>query len=136
MKRLLVLMLMTFILLCVVGCSADNKEETAPAPSTEETEVIEETKVPLNAETFLRGMIGSHLGDDDFVKVCMEYIPNIEDIRDYHCACWTYFLVMEDGSEYVIFTDYDGKITSISEWFCDDGTCGETLYNTGGTYEE
>ena len=135
MKRILVLILMTFVLLCVVGCGVVEKNETVPSTETIETPT-EDTRVPLNAETFLRGMVGSHLADEDFVDICLQYIPNIEEVRDYHCACWTYFLVMEDGSEYVIFTDYDGKITSISEWFCDDSVCGEILYNIGGTYEE
>ena len=37
-----------------------------------------------------------------------------------------YFLIMSDGIEIVIYTDYDGVITSISYW--EDGSNGPTIY--------
>lgn len=68
------------------------------------------------------------MGDSDFIDVVLAHVPDIFMLQEYRCACWTYFLVMEDGMEYVIFTDYDGKIISICEWFPESGECGLVLY--------
>jgi hypothetical protein len=42
---------------------------------------------------------------------------------------------MSDGMEYIVITDYDGKITSIAEWFPESGECGIEFYSDPSTEE-
>jgi hypothetical protein len=42
---------------------------------------------------------------------------------------------MSDGMEYIVITDYDGKITSITEWFPESGECGIEFYSDPPTEE-
>lgn len=79
--------------------------------------------------TVLKEFVDYHGVDERFINDILTYIPNVEAITDYRVACWTFFFVMEDGTEYVAFTDYDGVITSISTW--EEDTTGSILYNKG-----
>lgn len=114
------------ICLCVSLIACDTPYEETPSS----TETIVESVPDLNenAILILEDMIGPRVGDDDFIDVVLAHVPDVFMLQEYRCACWTYFLVMSDGMEYVIFTDYDGKITSICEWFPESGECGLTLY--------
>ena len=130
MKKFLAFLLSLLMVFSLVACAPDIPESTEPDTSIS-TEVESETDIPdlnANAIVILEEMIGERIGDSDFIDVVLAYVPDVFMLKEYRCACWTYFLVMEDGLEYIITTDYDGKITSICEWYPEDSTCGPALY--------
>ena len=58
----------------------------------------------------------------------MENVPDIFMLKDMKFACWTYFLEMSDGIEYIVITDYEFNIQSISYWNSDVGTSGPVIF--------
>ena len=135
MKKFLAFLLSLMMVFSLVACTPNAPEPTEPDTSIS-TEVESETDIPdlnANAIVILEEMIGERVGDSDFIDVVLAHVPDVFMLTEYRCACWTYFLVMEDGLEYIIITDYDGKITSICEWYPNDDTCGPAIYEN---YEE
>ena len=127
MKRCLSFLLSLLMIFSLVACGApESSEDIVPDTTIESTEDIPN----LNAEAILilEDMIGSRIGNEDFIDTVLAHVPDVFMLQEYRCACWTYFLVMSDGMEYVIYTDYNGKITSICEWFPESGECGLVLY--------
>ena len=141
MKRFLAFLLSLMMVFSLVACSpaSETPETTVPDTSIESTietpdsSTEEAPDINANAIAILEEMIGERVGDSDFIDVVLAHVPDVFMLTEYRCACWTYFLVMEDGLEYIITTDYDGKITSICEWYPNDDTCGPALYED---YEE
>lgn len=127
MKRCLSFLLSLLLIFSLVACGApENSEDIVPDTTIESLEEI--PNLNENAILILEDMIGPRIGNEDFIDTVLAHVPDMFMLQEYRCACWTYFLVMSDGMEYVIFTDYDGKITSICEWFPESGECGLTLY--------
>lgn len=127
MKRCLSFLLSLLMIFSLVACGApESSEDIVPDTTIESTEDIPD----LNAEAILilEDMIGPRIGNEDFIDTVLAHVPDVFMLQEYRCACWTYFLVMSDGMEYVIYTDYNGKITSICEWFPESGECGLVLY--------
>ena len=127
MKRCLSFLLSLLMIFSLVACGApESSEDIVPDTTIESTEDIPN----LNAEAILilEDMIGPRIGNEDFIDTVLAHVPDVFMLQEYRCACWTYFLVMSDGMEYVIYTDYNGKITSICEWFPESGECGLVLY--------
>ena len=127
MKRCLSFLLSLLMIFSLVACGVpESSEDIVPDTTIESTEDIPN----LNAEAILilEDMIGSRIGNEDFIDTVLAYVPDVFMLQEYRCACWTYFLVMSDGMEYVIYTDYNGKITSICEWVPESGECGLVLY--------
>lgn len=58
-------------------------------------------------------------------------MPNLNELKEYRAACWTFFFVMSDGTEYIIITDYDLEVTSIAYWDSENSTTGKIIYNKG-----
>ena len=141
MKRILAFLLSLMMVFSLVACTptSENPEMTVPDTSIESTietpdsSTGEAPDINANAIAILEEMIGERVGDSDFIDVVLAHVPDVFMLKEYRCACWTYFLVMEDGLEYIITTDNDGKITSICEWYPNDDTCGPALYEN---YEE
>ena len=145
MKRFLAFLFSLLLVFSLVACSpASETPETSvsdtsvestietPDSSTEEIPDSSTEEIPdlnANAVTILEEMIGERVGDSDFIDVILTHVPDVFMLKEYRCACWTYFLVMEDGLEYIVITDYDGKITSICEWYPDEATNGLELYS-------
>jgi hypothetical protein len=118
----------------LVACGAPEiREDTVPDTTIESAEDIPD--INANAILILEEMIGERVGDSDFIDVVLAHIPDVFMLQEYRCACWTYFLVMSDGIEYIVITDYDGKITSIAEWFPETGECGIEFYSDPPTEE-
>lgn len=127
MKRCLSFLLSLLLIFSLVACGApESNEDIVPDTTIESLEEIPDLNE--NAILILENMIGPRIGNEDFIDTVLAHVPDVFMLQEYRCACWTYFLVMSDGMEYVIFTDYDGKITSICEWFPESGECGLTLY--------
>lgn len=127
MKRCLSFLLSLLLIFSLVACGApESNEDIVPDTTIESLEEIPDLNE--NAILILEDMIGPRIGNEDFIDTVLAHVPDVFMLQEYRCACWTYFLVMSDGMEYVIFTDYDGKITSICEWFPESGECGLTLY--------
>lgn len=127
MKKFLAFLLSLMMVFSLVACGVpESSEDIVPDTTIESTEDIPN----LNAEAILilEDMIGSRIGNEDFIDTVLAHVPDVFMLQEYRCACWTYFLVMSDGMEYVIYTDYNGKITSICEWFPESGECGLVLY--------
>lgn len=127
MKKFLAFLLSLMMVFSLVACGVpESGEDIIPDTTIESTEDIPN----LNAEAILilEDMIGSRIGNEDFIDTVLAHVPDVFMLQEYRCACWTYFLVMSDGMEYVIYTDYNGKITSICEWFPESGECGLVLY--------
>lgn len=127
MKRYLSFLLSLLLIFSLVACDApESNEDIVPDTTIESSEEI--PNLNANAVLILEDMIGSRVGNEDFIDTVLANVPDVFMLQDYRCACWTYFLVMSDGMEYIISIDYDGKITSICEWFPESGECGLTLY--------
>jgi hypothetical protein len=122
------------ICLCVslIACDTPYEEETTPST---ETTVESVPDLNENAILILEDMIGPRIGNEDFIDTILAHVPDVFMLQEYRCACWTYFLVMSDGMEYIVITDYDGKITSIAEWFPESGECGIEFYSDPPTEE-
>lgn len=127
MKRCLSFLLSLLMIFSLVACGAPETSEDVTLDTTIESSE-EVPDLNANAIAILEEMIGQRVGDSDFIDTVLAHVPDVFMLQEYRCACWTYFLVMSDGMEYVVFTDYDGKITSICEWFPESGECGLVLY--------
>jgi hypothetical protein len=111
----------------LVACGApETSEDTVPDTTIESVEDIPD--INANAILILEDMIGPRVENEEFIDTILTYVPDVFMLQEYRCACWTYFLVMSDGMEYIVITDYDGKITSIAEWFPETGECGIEFY--------
>jgi hypothetical protein len=135
MKRIISFMLSLLLAFSLVACSfhSETIETTDPETSIEilDTEEMTESDIidlSANAETMLRDMSKTHLCDDTFVDVVMTNVPDVFMLTDINFACWTYFLIMSDGIEYIITTDENGRITTISYWDGETGTDGPIIY--------
>ena len=129
MKRLFAFLLSLLMVFSLVACGTPEVEEepTTPDITIESTEEIPDLNA--NAILILEDMISERVGDDDFIDVVLTHVPDVFMLQEYRCACWTYFLVMSDGMEYIITTDYNGKITSIAEWFPETEQSGIEFYS-------
>ena len=137
MKKFLAFLLSLLMVFSLVACTPDIPETTEPDTNIS-TEVESETDIPninTNAILILEEMIGERVGNSDFIDVVLAYVPDVFMLQEYRCACWTYFLVMSDGMEYIVITDTDGKITSIAEWFPETGQAGIEFYSDPPTEE-
>ena len=135
MKRCLSFLLSLLMIFSLVACGAPevNEETVIPDTTIESTEDIPD--INANAIAILEEMIGQRVGDSNFIDVVLAHVPDVFMLQEYRCACWTYFLVMSDGMEYIVITVYDGKITSIAEWFPESGECGVEFYRDPPTEE-
>lgn len=129
MKRLIVLLLSLFMALNLCACAIQTV--TAPSPDPTETTVVTEPDgttedLVAGAEAILIECSKTQSWDESFIPTVLTQVPDIFMLSEIRCACWTYFLVMSDGIEFVIYTDYDGVITSISYW--EDGSNGPMIY--------
>jgi hypothetical protein len=112
----------------LVACGApETSEDTVPDTTIESVEDVPDLNA--NAILILEDMVGPRADNEDFIDTVLAYVPDIFMLQEYRCACWTYFLVLSDGMEYIVITDYDGKITSIAEWFPETGECGIEFYS-------
>lgn len=133
MKKFLAFLLSLLMVFSLVACAPDAPEITEP-----DTNISTETDIPdLNADAILilEDMIGPRIGNEEFIDTILAHVPDVFMLQEYRCACWTYFLVMSDGMEYIVITDYDGKITSIAEWFPETGQAGIEFYSDPPTEE-
>ena len=134
MKRCLSFLLSLLMIFSLVACGApETSEDTVPDTTIESVEDVPD--INANAILILEDMIGPRVGNEEFIDTILAYVPDIFMLQEYRCACWTYFLVMSDGMEYIVITDYDGKITSIAEWFPESGECGIEFYSDPPTEE-
>lgn len=135
MKRCLSFLLSLLMIFSLVACGAPeiSEEDTVPDTTIESVEDIPDLNA--NAILILEDMIGPRIGNEDFIDTVLAHVPDVFMLQEYRCACWTYFLVMSDGMEYIVITDYDGKITSIAEWFPESGECGIEFYSDPPTEE-
>ena len=105
------------------GCIVVN----APTATVPETTIVETSTPDMStADAILEDVVKHYLADDTFIDVVKAHIPDIHTLKEFRAACWTYFFIMEDGTEYIITTDDDGKIMYIDLWL--DGYHGENIY--------
>lgn len=134
MKRCLSFLLSLLMIFSLVACGAPGtSEDIIPDTTIESVEDIPD--INANAILILEDMIGPRVENEEFIDTILAHVPDVFMLQEYRCACWTYFLVMSDGMEYIVITDYDGKITSISEWFPESGECGIEFYSDPPTEE-
>ena len=126
-KIICILLVLAAVAASLAGCNSSVSDNS---PATE----VETTAPDLNADArvILNKIVEYHVADDEFVATILTQVPDAFMLVDYRAACWTYFLVMSDGLEYIVITDYDGHITSISYWDPVACTDGETIYTNGG----
>ena len=126
-KLICILLVLAAVAASLAGCNSSVSDNS---PTTE----VETTAPDLNADArvILNRIVEYHVADDEFVDTILTQVPDAFMLVDYRAACWTYFLVMYDGLEYIVITDYDGHITSISYWDPVACTDGETIYTDGG----
>ena len=135
MKRCLSFLLSLLMIFSLVACGAPEISEEDTVPDTTIESVEDVPDLNANAILILEDMIGGRIGNEDFIDTILAHVPDVFMLQEYRCACWTYFLVMSDGMEYIVITDYDGKITSIAEWFPETGECGIEFYSDPPTEE-
>ena len=135
MKRCLSFLLSLLMIFSLVACGAPEISEEDTVPDTTIESVEDVPDLNANAILILEDMIGGRIGNEDFIDTILAHVPDVFMLQEYRCACWTYFLVMSDGMEYIVITDYDGKITSIAEWFPESGEGGIEFYSDPPTEE-
>lgn len=135
MKRCLSFLLSLLMIFSLVACGAPEISEEDTVPDTTIESVEDVPDLNANAILILEDMIGGRIGNEDFIDTILAHVPDVFMLQEYRCACWTYFLVMSDGMEYIVITDYDGKITSIAEWFPESGEYGIEFYSDPSTEE-
>ena len=134
MKRCLSFLLSLLMIFSLVACGApETSEDTVPDTTIESVEDI--PSLNANAILILEDMIGSRVGNEEFIDTILTHVPDVFMLQEYRCSCWTYFLVMSDGMEYIVTTDSVGKITLIAEWFPESGECGVMFYEDLPTEE-
>ena len=134
MKRYLSFLLSLLMVFSLVACGTpETSKDIVPDTTIESVEEVPDLNA--NAILILEEMIGERVGDSDFIDVVLAYVPDVFMLQEYRCACWTYFLVMSYGMEYIVITDYDGKITSIAEWFPETEQAGIEFYSDPPTEE-
>ncbi len=134
MKRCLSFLLSLLMIFSLVACGAPKiSEDTVPDTTIESVEDI--PSLNANAILILEDMISGRVGNEDFIDTILTHVPDVFMLQEYRCACWTYFLVMNDGMEYIVTTDDNGKITLIAEWFPESGECGIQFYSDLPTEE-
>ena len=129
MKRFLAFLLSLILALSMCGCAVT--EVHAPTTEPVVTTVPSETTEDLtaDAEAVLAEIAQYHSVSDDFDDIILTQVPDAFMLVDYRAACWTFFLVMSDGIEYiVIIDDTDNHITSISYWDPEQNTTGPNIY--------
>lgn len=124
MKKFLSILLSFMLIFSLAACGAPEVDTpTVPESSIESAE----TTPDLNAEA--RTLLEEKLGnDEEAIEIIMKNVPDIFMLKDIKFACWTYFLEMSDGIEYIIITDYEFNIQSISYWNSDVGTSGPVIF--------
>ena len=123
MKKFLAFLLLMAMIISVVACGPDKTTEIPETTITEQTPDLN-----ANALLVLEEICANHICDDTFIDVILTQVPDVFMLTDYRAACWTYFLVMSDGIEYIVTIDYNGKITSIAYWNPDVSESGEPFY--------
>ena len=130
MKRLIVLLLSLLMALNLCACAVPE----VVAPSLDPTGITVVTEPDNSVEDLIAGAEAilvecgeTQAWDESFIPTVLTQVPDIFMLSEIRCACWTYFLVMSDGVEFVVYTDYDGVITSISYW--EDGSIGLKIYD-------
>lgn len=129
MKRFLAFLLSLILALSMCGCGITEIQAPTAEPSV--TTVPSETTEDLTAgaEAVLAEIAQYHSVSDDFDDVILAQVPDAFMLVDYRATCWTFFLVMSDGIEYiVIIDDTDNHITSISYWDPEQNTTGPNIY--------
>lgn len=129
MKRFLAFLLSLILALSMCGCGVTKVHAPATEPSvtTAPSETTED--LAAGAEAVLAEIAQYHSVSDDFDDVILTQVPDAFMLVDYRAACWTFFLVMSDGIEYiVIIDDTDNHITSISYWDPEQNTTGPNIY--------
>ena len=129
MKRFLAFLLSLILALSMCGCGITEVQAPTAEPSV--TTVPSETTEDLTAgaEAVLAEIAQYYSVSDDFDDVILAQVPDAFMLVDYRATCWTFFLVMSDGIEYiVIIDDTDNHITSISYWDPEQNTTGPNIY--------
>lgn len=130
MKRFIAMLFALLLALNLCACAVP--EVTAPSLDPTETTVVTEPDgttedLVAGAEAILVECSKTQSWDESFIPTVLTQVPDIFMLSEIRCACWTYFLVMSDGVEFVVYTDYDGVITSISYW--EDDSIGLKIYD-------
>jgi hypothetical protein len=113
MKRIIITLIMCILALGLVACHDSHPE-------------VEDLNA--GARMMLEECAETHVADDEFVDTILTQVPDIYMLEDIGYACWTYFLELNDGTVFIVLTDYDGHIVSISYWNADVGNAGDTIY--------
>lgn len=130
MKRIFAFLMSLFLVVSLCGCAVTEVQ----APTMEPTEIVtpsDETTENLTspAEAILQEIVQYHAADETFIETILTQVPDVFMLTGFRAACWTYFLEMSDGIEYIVIIDNeDYHITSISYWDPDQGTSGPTIY--------
>lgn len=130
MKRIFAFLMSLMLVLGMCGCAVTEVQ----APATDPTEVVtpsDDTTENLtsSAEAILQEIVQYHVADETFIDTILTQVPDIFMLTGFRAACWTYFLEMSDGIEYIVIVDNeDYHITSISYWDPDQGVSGPTIY--------
>lgn len=112
MGIIMVILLITFALM--LDNQSDKDNITKPNDTTIE-DIISSKKTTISS--------------DSFICILLTQIPDIAELVDIRVTCYTMFLIMSDGSEYVVYTDVEeGKITAIYCWDPITNTIGQEIY--------
>ena len=134
MKRILAFLLSLMMVMSLCACAVTEVHAPTSEPtesSSTETSIPTETTedITKDAEAILQDLVKNHSADDNFISTILTNVPDAFMLTGFRAACWTYFLEMSDGIEYiVIIDDTDYHITSISYWDPEQSTSGPTIY--------
>ena len=85
MKKFLAFLLSLMMVFSLVACGVpESSEDIVPDTTIESTEDIPN----LNAEAILilENMIGSRIGNEDFIDTVLAHVPDVFMLQEYRCA--------------------------------------------------
>ena len=129
MKKFVSFLISLMLVLSLVACGTapEIPDTTTPDTTIESIEPSTEEILDLTADA--KALLVEKLGnDEEAIEILLTNVPDIFMLDDITFACWTYFLHMSDGIEYIVITDYEFNITSISYWDSDTGNSGPIIY--------
>ena len=126
MKKFISILLCLMMVLSLVACGPANTDTDTSAPETEITEEV--TDLNADARAMLEDAASAHLCDENFVNTVLTQVPDIFLLEDIRYACYTFFLELTCGTEFIVITNDVGTIQTIAYWLGESNEMGHILY--------
>ena len=126
MKKFISILLCLMMVLSLVACGPTGENTDTNVPETGITEEV--TDLSADARAMLEDAASTHLCDENFVTTVLAQVPDIFLLKDIRYACYTFFLELTDGTEFIVITNETGTIQTIAYWLSESNEMDYVLY--------